>query len=340
MTPAPSTTVKVSRSHRSTRVRDFITELAFIKTKTKAKKRYLKAKKDRKKHRRVAAARSAAADGTFGRDDAGEDIDSNNKGDTSDSDEESETVVDVGGKGAQAEHENTSIQPQPRKKRHRWKETSEAVIPTEDGGVLRPRKRRKLDREDASPGPSRSAAVDSSSPSPSPAPPSPVSSSPNPPDEPPPLDHRTPPPPSLPRFPLPSRPRAPEKSELVSQGLDRALARAQLVDPLLTTPLSLDEDGGDVSGLSAKTIRRLKDLGITELFAGTYRFDFSGKARVKLYDIVQTTLLPLLLPSERLKRSLYLPYDPPNDICVSAPTGSGKTLAYVLPIVEVRASCL
>lgn len=53
---------------------------------------------------------------------------------------------------------------------------------------------------------------------------------------------------------------------------------------------------------------------------------------------MQTTLLPLLLPSERQKRSLYLPYDPPNDVCVSAPTGSGKTLAYVLPIVEVRAS--
>ena len=180
----------------------------------------------------------------------------------------------MGGKGAQAERENTSI---PRKKGHRRKETSEAVIiPTEDGDVVRPGKRRKLDREDASPGPSRSAAIDSSSPSP--APPSPVPSSPNPPDEDesPPLDHRTPPPPppSLPRFPLPSRPRAPEKSELVSQGLDRALARAQLVDPLLTTPLSLDEDGGDVSGLSARSIRRLRDLGITELFAGTYHFNF------------------------------------------------------------------
>ena len=57
--------------------------------------------------------------------------------------EESETVVDVGGKSAQAEHENTSIQRcQPRKKRQ---EKSEAVIPTEAGDVVRPRKRRKLD---------------------------------------------------------------------------------------------------------------------------------------------------------------------------------------------------
>lgn len=62
-----------------------------------------------------------------------------------------------------------------------------------------------------------------------------------------------------------------------------------------------------------------------------------GKHSIKLHDVVQTTLLPLLLPPERRKRSLYLPYDPPSDICVSAPTGSGKTLAYVLPIVEVCA---
>ncbi len=51
--------------------------------------------------------------------------------------------------------------------------------------------------------------------------------------------------------------------------------------------------------------------------------------------IVQTTLLPFLLPQEKLKKSLYRPYDVPQDVCVSAPTGSGKTLAYVLPIIEV-----
>ena len=183
--------------------------------------------------------------------------------------------------GAQAERESTSIQRQPRKKKQPRKEKSKAttVIPSEDGDdVRRPRKRRKLDREDASPSPSRPS-------SPSPSPPSPVSSSPSPPGESPPVDRHshtpTPPPPSLQRFPLPSRPRAPEKSELVSQGLDRALARAQLVDPQLTTPLSLDEDGGDVTGLlSARTIRRLRDLGITELFAGNVSFRFSGgKAR-------------------------------------------------------------
>jgi len=59
---------------------------------------------------------------------------------------------------------------------------------------------------------------------------------------------------------------------------------------------------------------------------------------IEMCNSVQTALLPLLLPSERQKRSLYLPYDPPSDICVSAPTGSGKTLAYVLPIVEILSS--
>lgn len=51
--------------------------------------------------------------------------------------------------------------------------------------------------------------------------------------------------------------------------------------------------------------------------------------------LVQTKLLPFLLPKDPLLRALYLPYNPPRDVCVSAPTGSGKTLAYVLPIVEV-----
>ncbi|EJD06978.1 DEAD-domain-containing protein [Fomitiporia mediterranea MF3/22] len=63
--------------------------------------------------------------------------------------------------------------------------------------------------------------------------------------------------------------------------------------------------------------KRLLDLGINEFFA------------------VQTALLPFLLPSKRCSRALYLPYDPPQDVCASAPTGSGKTLAYVIPIVEI-----
>ncbi|KAJ7086115.1 DEAD-domain-containing protein [Mycena belliarum] len=123
--------------------------------------------------------------------------------------------------------------------------------------------------------------------------------------------------PFLPSFPLPTIPNAPSKSDLALQGLDRALVGAELVDAagILPIPSDGDDDGG--TGLGKKTRKRLLDLGIIELFA------------------VQTTLLPFLLPKNPLKRALYLPFDPPQDVCVSAPTGSGKTLAYVLPIVEI-----
>ncbi|KAJ7454699.1 DEAD-domain-containing protein [Mycena latifolia] len=123
--------------------------------------------------------------------------------------------------------------------------------------------------------------------------------------------------PTLPSFPLPTHPNAPSKSDLALQGLDQALVGAEIVDAtgLLPIPPEGEDDGG--TGLSEKTRKRLLDLGIVELFA------------------VQTSLLPFLLPRNPLQRFLYLPFDPPRDVCVSAPTGSGKTLAYVLPIVEI-----
>ncbi|KAF8461820.1 P-loop containing nucleoside triphosphate hydrolase protein, partial [Russula ochroleuca] len=287
--------------------------------KTNARKRHLMAKFFRKNQSGAAAGASVAANGKGGHDRAREDMNRNNEGGDErmlDLEEEPEIDLDADDGNAEAEHEKTAAKQPRKKKQHRKGGT---LIPAEDGDFERPRKRHKLRSSDPSPGRSRSTIADSSSPVSS----SPVSSSSElPADEPQslldlqPLSP-TPPPSSLHRFPLPSRPHAPEKAELASQGLDRALASAQLVDPLLSTPLSPDEGGDNFTGLSAKTLRRLRDLGIVELFA------------------VQTTLLPLLLPSERHKRSLYLPYDPPSDICVSAPTGSGKTLAYVLPIVEI-----
>lgn len=84
-------------------------------------------------------------------------------------------------------------------------------------------------------------------------------------------DQSTPPPNALPSFPLPTRPNVPLKSELASQGLDRALAQAQLVDPSLSTPISFEETEDDQkmqTGLSLRTRNRLKELGIEELFAG------------------------------------------------------------------------
>ncbi|KAI0255114.1 P-loop containing nucleoside triphosphate hydrolase protein [Lactifluus subvellereus] len=270
-----------------------------VKEKTKAKKRYLKAKKERKKHRKAAAAKSTAACDPSGHDTAGEDRPGNDEWedrDALDSDEE---------RGIAEQHEEKTATRQSHKnRRHREKEkaTNVSLLSHEDEGIVRarPRKRQKFGNRDPSPSsPSHAAAADSSDSNSSPVPSPPVSSS------------------SAGRPPPEFSDHAPERSELASQGLDRALARAQLVDPLLSTPLSFDEGDDTHTGLSVRMRRRLRDLGITELFA------------------VQTTLLPLLLPTEPLKRSLYLPYDPPSDICVSAPTGSGKTLAYVLPIVEI-----
>ena len=232
-------------------------------------------KKIKKKQSRTAEVRSpypatTSAGGTGEHDGAWEDMDYNGEerdGPKLDSEEEMHEV-------AQAAPEKTTKLLR-KKKKHRKKGNGDSLHPAEDGDFERPRKRHKLRSSgDASPGysrmPSCPATAEDSSRSSS-------SSSPEPELEPPqtPLDHRTltptppAPPPTLQRFPLPSRPHAPEKSELASQGLDRALASAQLVDPLLSTPLSPDDgNDDDITGLSARTLRRLRDLGIVELFAG------------------------------------------------------------------------
>ncbi|KAF8899912.1 P-loop containing nucleoside triphosphate hydrolase protein [Gymnopilus junonius] len=121
---------------------------------------------------------------------------------------------------------------------------------------------------------------------------------------------------TLPSFPLPALPDAPSKSDLALLGLDQALVDAEIVSPSTVFPIPTGKEAGGTR-LSERTRRRLRDIGITELFA------------------VQTALLPFLLPSEEGSNELYRPFNPPRDVCVSAPTGSGKTLAYVLPIIEM-----
>ncbi|CAA7267090.1 unnamed protein product [Cyclocybe aegerita] len=122
----------------------------------------------------------------------------------------------------------------------------------------------------------------------------------------------------LPSFPLPALPNAPSKNQLSLQGVDKALIDAELVSPSTILPVLLGKDDGGTR-LSERMRKRLRDIGVIELFA------------------VQTTLLPFLLPPQESSRELYLPFGPPRDVCVSAPTGSGKTLAYVLPILEILA---
>ena len=74
-------------------------------------------------------------------------------------------------------------------------------------------------------------------------------------------------PPTLPFFPLPLLPDAPSKSVLALQGLDQALVDAEVIPPSKVLPIPSGEDDGGTR-LSDKTRSRLKDIGITELFAG------------------------------------------------------------------------
>jgi len=74
---------------------------------------------------------------------------------------------------------------------------------------------------------------------------------------------------ALPYFPPPALPDAPSKSVLALQGIDQALIDAEIVDPAAMIAIPGGEgDGG--TGLGEKIRKRLKDLGITELFAGVY----------------------------------------------------------------------
>ena len=72
---------------------------------------------------------------------------------------------------------------------------------------------------------------------------------------------------SLPFFPLPALPNAPSKSLLALQGLDQALVDAELVSPSSVLPIPSEKDDGGTR-LSERMRKRLRDLGITELFAG------------------------------------------------------------------------
>jgi len=75
---------------------------------------------------------------------------------------------------------------------------------------------------------------------------------------------------TLPSFPLPTLPNAPPKSVLALQGLDQALVDAEIVDPTAALPIPSDGDNDAGTRLTEKTRRRLRELGVTELFAGLH----------------------------------------------------------------------
>jgi ATP-dependent RNA helicase DDX51/DBP6 len=72
---------------------------------------------------------------------------------------------------------------------------------------------------------------------------------------------------ALPSFPLPTLPTAPSKIDLALQGLDKALVDAVVVGEGSHGP-ALDLDDDNKLCLSGRMNRRLKELGITNLFAG------------------------------------------------------------------------
>jgi ATP-dependent RNA helicase DDX51/DBP6 len=78
---------------------------------------------------------------------------------------------------------------------------------------------------------------------------------------------------TLPSFPLPVHPDAPSQSTLALQGLDKHIVDADIVHPSTTIPIPEGEGDDGGTRLSEKTRRRLKELGITELFAGKSSFE-------------------------------------------------------------------
>jgi hypothetical protein len=147
------------------------------------------------------------------------------------------------------------------------------VVPAEEPAE-RPRKRRKVSEEMAAPQYSTSASSSSLSSRQSPFEvddkmPSVVED----------LPSQNPPTDSLPTFDMPSVFIPDFQRTLTLQGLDQGLIGAEIVDSSKTIPIeSLDSESDSPGIISTKTKKRLKELGITEFFAGdlyfTQSFDF------------------------------------------------------------------
>ena len=205
-------------------------------SKTKAKQRYLKAKKDRRKKRKVLSATSTGG---------GEARDVTKNQPVSGSDEsgsEDEAAEDQ--EGVVSEGDVVAVTPKPAKRTRKDEDRS--------------KKRRKFDHEEAievraePEGIEEDEEVEPLSTHASPS----RAKSPTPPA-------------ALQAFPQPRRPEAPSKSVLALQGLNRALIEADIVNPATTLDIEPSLDAPDEkTGLSGKVRRRLQDLGITELFAG------------------------------------------------------------------------
>jgi len=70
----------------------------------------------------------------------------------------------------------------------------------------------------------------------------------------------------------------PSKADLALQGIDKAVVDAEVVDSDVLVPIS--DDGSAGTGLSQRLRKRLKELGINELFSGSSAF-FSHSVRTE-----------------------------------------------------------
>jgi ATP-dependent RNA helicase DDX51/DBP6 len=201
--------------------------MCIVQTRTKAKNRYLKGKKERRKQRKALANKSKP---------------STSKALSSDGDEDVVEAIDV-------DEAQTLPQPEDVEMQDRTTPPLETRPPKE----RRPKKkRRKETAEDAQ----QTVPEDIETPQTPPAAKDVVGAPPNIP-----VDTY------IPSFPLPSQPPMASKAQRTLQGMDSAMLDAEIVDPTLTT--SLYTDGQSVGKLlSPRMLKRLADIGVTELFAG------------------------------------------------------------------------
>jgi ATP-dependent RNA helicase DDX51/DBP6 len=219
--------LRVKGMQCSTVRRKIILTLQHVQGKTKAKQRYLKRKKEKRKHRKAAAPKTKVPPilrqsesndhGAVDREDNSEEVSS-----------DGERVYEEGEGGKKVSYRETAKE--------------------------RPAKRRKLEHvaEDVD---MMEVSV--------------WNTSPNEPDSAVLEPRKLPTPVALPRFPLPVLPNAPSQSVLALQGLDPALVDAEIVDPSTSLAISPDAKEDTTTGLSQRMRRRLGELGINELFAGT-----------------------------------------------------------------------
>ncbi|KAK0538721.1 ATP-dependent RNA helicase dbp6 [Tilletia horrida] len=154
------------------------------------------------------------------------------------------------------------------------------------------------------------------------------------------------------RFPAPRSTLLPASSAILrAQGLPTGLSAPTIVSPALRASLGQskqaeDDEIEEATGRERK--RRKKDVGaveaVTDSSSDVVTPLISEGMRERLQELgikewfaVQTSVIPLLLPSPRPLSPFYpigRPSQTPRDLLVAAPTGSGKTLAYIVPLLE------